>query len=73
MSFTTKFLDISISLPLLGKTWLKNLCADITEAARTVSYVETISNRADCLHKYIKNSDEFNIKKAFEQVSRPRL
>lgn len=73
MSLTTKFLDISISLPSLGKTWLKNLCADLTEAARTVSYVETISNKADCLHKYIKNSDEFSIKRAFEQVSKPIL
>ncbi len=38
----------------------------IVEAARTISYVETVSNKADTLHRIIKNTDERILKKAFE-------
>lgn len=66
MSILTIFLDLSISLPWLGKTWRSHLCADLAEAARTVSYVESVSNKADTFHKYISFSDEIFIKKAYE-------
>lgn len=66
MSYITSYLDKSISLPWLGKTWLSALCADLAEAARTESYVETISNKSDTLHKFTKYSDENALKRAFE-------
>lgn len=36
------------------------------EASRTISYVETVSNKADTLHRHIKNTDEKILKRAFE-------
>jgi large-conductance mechanosensitive channel len=38
----------------------------IVEAARTISYVETVSNKADTLHRYVKCNEERDLKKAFE-------
>lgn len=38
----------------------------LVEAARTISYVETVSNKADTLHRHIKNTDERILKRAFE-------
>lgn len=73
MSSITDYLDKSISIPWIGNTWKNELCADIVEASRTVSYVETISNKADCLHKYVHHTDESSIKRAFEKVSKPQL
>jgi len=59
-------MDISISLPQLGNSWRSSLCADICEAARTGSYIETYGNKADTLHKYASYSDERVIKHAYE-------
>ena len=73
MSSIIDYLDKSISIPWVGTTWKNELCADIVEAARTESYVETISNKADCLHKYIHLTDERTIKRAFESVSKSAL
>ncbi len=66
MSFLTSFLDKSISLPQLGNQWRSGLCADICEAARTVSYVETVGNKADTLHAYVSRCDERSVKRAYE-------
>ncbi|MFH1585586.1 MAG: hypothetical protein ABIB79_02375, partial [archaeon] len=64
---------------MLIKTYIKNilknisqnlrvathkLCSAILEASRTISYVETVSNKADTLHRHIKNSDETTLKRA---------
>ncbi|MFB5606376.1 MAG: transposase [Nitrosarchaeum sp.] len=49
------------------------LCSAIIEAARTISYVETVSNKADTLHRIIKNTDEETLKKAFEFNSRKAI
>ncbi len=57
----------------MGNQWSSNLCADLFEAARTISYVETISNKADTLHKYIKFSDSKSLKKAYEEQVRKIL
>jgi hypothetical protein len=38
----------------------------IIEAARTISYVETVSNKADTLHRHVKRIDETTLKRAFE-------
>jgi hypothetical protein len=66
MSILTKFLNKSISLPFLGNTWISAFCADLAEAARTESYIETLGNKADTLHKYISLSDERSLKRAYE-------
>jgi len=49
------------------------IVAAIIEAARTISYVETVSNKADTLHRHIKNSDERILKKAFEFNTRKAI
>ncbi len=38
----------------------------LTEAGRTISYVETVSNKADTLHRYVKQTSELELKRAFE-------
>jgi len=42
------------------------IVAALVEAARTISYVETVSNKADTLHRNIKQTDERTLKRAFE-------
>lgn len=42
------------------------IAAALVEAARTISYVETVSNKADTLHRYVKQTDERTLKRAFE-------
>lgn len=45
----------------------------LTEAGRTISYVETVSNKADTLHRYIKQTSELELKRAFELNTRKAL
>jgi hypothetical protein len=45
----------------------------LAEAARTISYVETVSNKADTLHRYLKEIDEQTLKKAFEFNTRKAI
>ena len=45
----------------------------LVEAARTISYVETVSNKADTLHRHIKNTDEKTLKKSFEVNTRKAI
>ena len=52
---------------------INKIVSAITEAARTISYVETVSNKADTLHRHIKNSDEKQLKKAFECNTRKAI
>lgn len=66
MSMLTTFISKSISLFHLGNIWTAGLCADIFEASRTISYVETIGNKADTLHNYIKWSELRILKRAYE-------
>ncbi len=42
------------------------IVAALVEAARTISYVETVSNKADTLHRHIKQTDKRTLKRAFE-------
>jgi len=44
----------------------KEVAAPIVEASRTISYVETISDKADTLHRHIKSNSERDLKKAFQ-------
>lgn len=66
MSILSNFIDLSVSLSALGKRWMSAFCADICEAGRTISYVETVSGKADTVHKYTKRSDERSLKRAYE-------
>lgn len=42
------------------------IITDLVEAARTISYVETIGNKADTLHRHVKNNSNLDLKRAFE-------
>jgi len=66
-------LDKSFSLSRLGRLWLDGLCAALCEAARTVSYVETVSNKADTLHKAVGLVDERWLKRSYELELRKAL
>ena len=49
------------------------IVAALVEAARTISYVETVSNKADTLHRHIKQNSENDIKKSFEFNTRKAI
>ena len=66
MSIIKTFIAKSISLFHLGNAWMSGLCADIFESSRTISYVETVGNKADTLHKYMSWSEERILKQAYE-------
>jgi hypothetical protein len=51
----------------------KKIVSAITEAARTISYVETVSNKADTLHRHVKCNEEKDLKKAFEFNTRKAI
>ena len=73
MSKLTAFIVKSISLLHLGNKWISGLCADIFEASRTISYVETVGSKADTLHKYISYTDERTLKRAYELQARDTI
>lgn len=66
MSILSTFTNISIAIPEFSNAWKSSFYADICEAARTGSYVETYGNKADTLHKYASYSDERIMKHAYE-------
>jgi len=45
----------------------------LIEAGRTISYIETVSNKADTLHRHIKENSELDLKRAFEFNTRKAL
>lgn len=51
----------------------QKIVAALVEAARTISYVETVSNKADTLHRYVKQIDERTLKRAFELNTRKAI
>ena len=63
----------SISVLHLGEQWVSGLCGVLYEVARTLSYVESLSKKADTLHKYVKLSDEACLKRSFELAVRDGL
>ena len=80
-------MDCSIALRMI-KRWTKQILKRVsdnlrvataeivkalTEAARTISYVETVSNKADTLHRYVKQTSELELKRAFEFNTRKAL
>jgi len=73
MSILKTYLAKSISLFGFRSSWICALCADLTEAARTVSYVESVGNKADTLHKNISYSEPLYLKRAYEFCVRESL
>lgn len=63
------FKSVSNSL----KVATHKIIAALAEAARTISYVETVSNKADTLHRNIKQTDERTLKRAFEFNTRKAI
>lgn len=69
-----KFIDKCLSLVRMGKEWLCRLCASLSEAARTQSYIETTSpSQADTIHKAIKEVDICSLCKGYELIVRKCL
>lgn len=73
MSLLKKFVESTINT--LGKLRIKvsEALSSIIEAGRTNSYVETYSNKADTVHRHIKENSERNLKKAFEFNTRKAI
>ena len=67
------FVNKSISVLHLGERWVSGLCGVLYEGARSLSYLEGLSKKADALHKYVKLSDESSLKRSFELVVKDGL
>ena len=68
-----RFIESSINS--LGKLKIKvsDILRGIIEAGRTNCYVETYSNKADTLHRHIKENSEIDLKRAFELNTRKAI
>jgi hypothetical protein len=66
---------VESSINRLGKLRIKvvDVLKGIIEAGRTNSYVETINDKADSLHRHIKENSEKDLKKAFEFNTRKAI
>ncbi|MFH1425102.1 MAG: transposase [archaeon] len=63
------FKSVSNSL----KVATHKIVASLVEVARIISYVETVSNKADTLHRNIKQTDERMLKRTFEFNTRKAI
>ena len=81
-------LQIALQVMSLIKKWMKSILKAVSnsfrvatnkitsaliEAGRTISYVETVSDKADTLHRHLKNTSENDLKRAFEFNTRKAL
>ena len=73
MHFNKYIKSILKNISRNSRVAINQIVSAITEASRTISYVETVSNKADTLHRHIKNSDEGKLKKAFELNTRKAI
>lgn len=73
MSILRKFIERTINIFGKLKVKVKKIVSSIVEAARTISYVETVSNKADTLHRHVKQIDERALKRAFEFNTRKAI
>lgn len=64
MKILRTFLNKNVPVQL-GKKWVGELCSDVTRAAQDGS-IESVSNKADTLHKYVQYSDIRSIKRSYE-------
>lgn len=69
-SILKKFIDKCLSVSRLGDNWSDKLMQNIVEAGRTISYVETLGNKADTLHLEIKKVDKKTFMREFEKIVR---
>lgn len=65
-----KFIDKCLSVAYMGDKWNNQLAQNIIEAGRTISYVETLGNKADKLHLSIKQCDQRRFMRGFEKEVR---
>ena len=73
MSLIKRFVEGCIKTFAKLKVKLENIVSPIIEAARTISYVETVSNKADTLHRRLKQTDECTLKREFEFNTRKAI
>ena len=73
MSLLKKFIEKTINIFGKLKVKLKDVISSVVEAARTISYVETVSDKADTLHRHVKENDERTLKRAFEFNTRKAI
>ena len=81
-------LQIALQVMSMIKKWMKSILKAVSdsfrvatskitsaliEAGRTISYVETVSNKADTLHRHLKNVSEIDLKRAFEFNTRQAI
>lgn len=66
MSLIKRFVKGCIKTFAKLKIKVGKIVSSIVEAARTISYVETVGNKADTLHRHIKENSEQDLKRAFE-------
>jgi hypothetical protein len=66
MSLIKQFAEGCIKTFTKLKVTVEKIVSSIVEAARTISYVETVSNKADTLHRHVKENTEQDLKRAFE-------
>jgi len=66
---------VKSTINVFGKLRIKvnELIRSLIEAGRTISYVETVSNKADTLHRHLKDLSEIDLKRAFEFNTRKAL
>lgn len=66
MSLIKRFVKGCIKTFSKLKIKVEKIVSSIVEAARTISYVETVSNKADTLHRHVKENSEQDLKKVYE-------
>jgi hypothetical protein len=69
-SILKTFMNKCLLVSRLGDKWLNGLIQNIVEAGRTISYVETLGNKADTLHLEIKQCDQKRFMHEFERAMR---
>lgn len=58
----------------MGRDWLCELISSLCDAARSISYIETVApHKADSFHKEIKRSDQSTICRVYETLLRHKL
>ena len=73
MSLIKRFVNGCIKTFAKLKVKVGKIVSSIVEAARTISYVETISDKADTLHRRVKENTEQDLKRAFEFNTRKAI
>jgi predicted RNase H-like nuclease (RuvC/YqgF family) len=73
MSLIKRFVKGCIKTFSKLRVKVERVIKSIVEAGRTNSYVETTSNKADTLHRHIKESDERTLKRTFESNTRKAI